>query len=288
MTTTTAADRSFVAEANASGKTPVIFVHGLWLHGSSWQNWVDDFTARGYIAAAPGWPGDGETVAETREHPERLAGVGIEQVTQRYRDLIAPLHRKPILIGHSFGGLIVQKLLAEGFGAAAVAIDPAQGKGVYALPPVQLWNALPVLANPTQVRGTNAQSPARFASAFGNTLPREESDAIHAAFTIPAPGRPLFESGTSNLLPGSPAAIDVNADRGPLLIIGGGKDRTVPASTTRRIFRLYRNAPTVTEYKEFDDRGHSLVVDSGWREIAGYVAEWLQFVDVRGTAHEAR
>jgi pimeloyl-ACP methyl ester carboxylesterase len=282
---TTAEDLAFVTEANRSEKVPVLFVHGLWLHASSWQKWVDYFEANGFAAYAPGWPGDGDTVAETRRHPERIAGVGIEQVTQRYRELIAQLDRKPILVGHSFGGLIVQKLLGENLGAAAVAIDAAQGKGVYVLPPVQLWNALPVLANPLQFTGANSQSTKHFAQAFGNAISHEESDAIHDAYTIPAPGRPLFESGTANLLPRSPAAIQVNADRGPLLIIGGGKDRTVPAASTRRIFNTYRNARTVNEYKEFPDRGHSLVVDSGWKEIADYALGWLRFV---GAATEER
>jgi pimeloyl-ACP methyl ester carboxylesterase len=284
--TITAADLAFIADANRSEHTPVLFVHGLWLHSSSWQNWVDYYNANGFTAYAPGWPGDGETVAETRANPAALRGVGIEQITDRYRTLIAHLNRKPILIGHSFGGLIVQKLLGENLAAAAVAIDAAQGKGVFALPLVQLWNALPVLANPAQFAGTNAQSKAHFAAAFGNAISRTESDAIHDAYTIPAPGRPLFESATANLLPGTPAAIRVDAERGPLLLIGGGKDRTVPAATTRRIFRTYRHGKAITEYKEFADRGHSLVVDSGWREIADYSLEWLQFVGVGRTQSE--
>lgn len=284
---TTASDLAFLTEANQSDRTPVLFVHGLWLHSTSWQRWVDHFTARGFVAYAPGWPSDAETVAETRANASALGGVGIEQITERYRQLIAHLDRKPVLIGHSFGGLIVQKLLGENLGAAAVAIDAAQGKGVFALPLVQLWNALPVLANPAQYKGTNAQSKDRFASAFGNAITRTESDMIHDQYTIPAPGRPLFESGTANILPGTPAAIRVNAERGPLLVIGGGKDHTVPAATTRRIFRTYRNATTVNEYKEFPDRGHSLVVDTGWKEIADYALEWLQFVGITTVTQRA-
>ncbi|WP_350348921.1 alpha/beta hydrolase [Agromyces sp. G08B096] len=286
-TTATAADLAFVTRANASAKTPVLFVHGLWLHATSWQPWVERFDAEGFVSYAPGWPGEADTVAETRRHPERVAGVGIEQITERYRGLIAQLDRKPILVGHSFGGLIVQKLLGEGLGAAAVAIDPAQGRGVYVLPPVQLRNALPVLGNPFQFRGANAQSQAHFAQAFGNAISREESDAIHEAVTIPSPGRPLFESATANVLPNSPAAVRVDAERGPLLIIGGGLDRTVPAASSRRVFRTYRNASTITEYKEFADRGHSLVLDSRWPEIAAYALGWLRFVGVAPASETA-
>ncbi|MRG60359.1 alpha/beta fold hydrolase [Agromyces sp. CFH 90414] len=276
----TEAELAFIADANAKPTPAVVFVHGLWLHASSWEPWVARFRGLGLAAFAPGWPGDGATAAETREHPERVAGVGLDAVVARYRAVIDRLERRPILIGHSFGGLIVQLLLGQGYGAAAIAIDPAQGKGVWALPPVQLWNALPVLGNPTQFRGANMPSQARFAQAFGNRLSREESDALYAAVVIPSPGRPLFEAGAANLAPHSPAAVAVDADRGPLLVIGGGKDRTVPASTARRVFRTYRHATTVNEYKEFPDRGHSLVLDSGWREIADYAVEWLRFVGV--------
>lgn len=277
-TTISADDRTFVEEANSSSRTPVVFVHGLWLHASSWDPWIELFTGTGFVAYAPNWPGDGATVAESRKHPELIANQGVEQITERYRRLIALLDETPIVIGHSFGGLIAQKLLGENLASAAVAIDPAQMKGVVRLPLVQLWNALPVLGDPAQFRGANSQSKARFASSFGNELSRDESDAIHDRYTIPAPGRPLFEAGAANLVPNTPASVNTNADRGPLLIIGGGKDHTVPAATTRSIFKQYAKSPSVTEYKEFGDRGHSLVVDSGWHEVADYALEWLAFV----------
>lgn len=279
MTTTlTARDRDFIAAANATERIPVLFVHGLWLHASSWDPWVTHFEQAGYRAYAPGWPGDGPTVAETRAHPENLAGVGVEQVTEHFRQIIRELSVTPVVVGHSFGGLIAQKLLGEGLARAAVAIDPAQMRGVVRLPLVQLWNALPVLGNPAKLRGTSAQSKDRFASAFANAVSRSESDEIHDRWTIPAPGRPLFEAAAANVLPGTPAAVRTHADRGPLLIIGGGRDRTVPAITTRGIARRYRTSSSVTEYKEFADRGHSLVVDTGWREIADYALQWLTFV----------
>ncbi|GAA4978277.1 alpha/beta hydrolase [Kineococcus glutinatus] len=276
--TLSARDLEFAARANASARTPVLFVHGLWLHASSWDRWVELFEQAGYAAHAPGWPGDGATVAETRAHPERLAGVGVEQVTEHHRELIRALHTAPVVVGHSFGGLVAQKLLGEGLARAAVAVDPAQMRGVLRLPLVQLWNALPVLGNPAQLGGTNFPSRERFARAFASAVPRAESDEIHERWTIPAPGRPLFEAAAANVLPGTPAAVRTGADRGPLLVVGGGQDRTVPAATTRAIARRYHDGSSITEYEEFADRGHSLVVDSGWREVADYALQWLAFV----------
>ncbi|WP_432572944.1 alpha/beta hydrolase [Kineococcus sp. SYSU DK005] len=276
--TPTAADLDFAAAANASGRTPVLFVHGLWLHAASWQPWVRLFESVGYAAHAPGWPGDGATVAQTRAHPERLAGVGIEAVSEHLRRLIGALEDAPVLVGHSFGGLVVQKLLGEGLARAAVAVDPAQMRGVLHLPLVQLRNALPVLANPARFSGTDEQSPERFARAFANAVPRAESDDLHARWSIPAPGRPLFEAALANVLVSTPAAVRTGAERGPLLIVGGGRDRTVPALTTRAIARRYRDGSSTTEYHEFADRGHSLVVDSGWREVAEHALRWLTSV----------
>lgn len=279
-TTPTPRDARLVAAANATGRVPVVLVHGLWLHASSWEPWVSHLDAAGYTALAPTWPGELPTVAETRDDPSGLGGVGVEEVTERFRRVIAGLERRPVVIGHSFGGLVAQKLLGEGLARAAVAIDPAQMRGVLRLPLVQLRNALPVLADPRQLRGTNAQSRDRFAQAFANTLDRAESDRIHDRWTIPAPGRPLFQAGTANVVPGTPAAVDTGAERGPLLIIGGGRDRTVPAATTRAIAKRYARGTSVTEYKELADRGHSLVVDPGWREVADYALQWLTFVGV--------
>lgn len=276
--TLTAADTAFVARANASGRVPVLLVHGLWLHASSWQPWVELFEDAGYAAHAPGWPGDGATVEETRAHPERLAGVGVEQVTEHHRALVRALDTLPVVVGHSFGGLVAQRLLGEGLARAAVAIDPAQMRGVLRLPLVQLANALPVLGNPAQLRGTSSQPRERFARAFANAVPRAEADALHERWTIPAPGRPLFEAAVANYLPGTPAAVRTDAVRGPLLVLGGGRDRTVPAATTRAIAGRYRRGPSLTEYHELPDRGHSLVVDSGWREVADYALQWLTFV----------
>ncbi|AOW92133.1 alpha/beta hydrolase [Rhodococcus sp. WMMA185] len=254
---------------------PVVFIHGLWLHGSSWDPWVELFREKGYEPHNPGWPGDGPTVAETRANPGPIGGCGVEEVTEHFAGVIAELGAVPVVIGHSFGGLVAQKLLGRKLAAAAIAIDPAQMKGVLRLPLPQLLGVLPIVSRISNYRGTHIHTKNSFHSMFGNALPVEESDELYDRYVIPAPGRPLFEAATANFLPNSPTAVDVSADRGPLLIVGGGEDRAVPEASSRSSFRRYRKAPTVNEYKVFDDRGHSLVIDHGWREVADYILSWL-------------
>lgn len=256
--------------------TPVVFVHGLWLHADSWTPWMELFRAAGYDPIAPGWPGDSPTVAESNAHPERIANVGIDDVVEHYAKIMRALPAKPIVIGHSFGGLVAQKLLGMGLASAAVALDPAQIRGVLPLPLSQLRSALPVLGNPFNFKRAIAQTPKQFFYGFGNAVSERESNELHAKYHIPAPGRPLFEAAFANLLPNTPAKVDTKATRGPLLITGGGKDHTVPESVSRAAYKLYRKAPSVTEYKIFPDRGHSLTVDSGWREVANASLSWLR------------
>jgi alpha-beta hydrolase superfamily lysophospholipase len=255
----------------------VIFIHGLWLHSTSWLPWVEHFRAAGYDAMAPGWPGEPRTVHEAREHPEAIAGLGVAAITEHYSAIIDTLRSKPVLIGHSLGGLIAQKLLGQGRAAAAVAIDAAQIRGVFRLPVTTFRAAFPVLRNPTQRTRAISLTREQFHYAFGNAIPMEESNDLHEHLAVPAPARPLFEAATANLRQRSPAWVNTrNTVRGPLLLVGGGRDHTVPASVTRATRRRYRNAPTVTELIEFADRGHSLVVDHGWREIADRSLAWLR------------
>jgi pimeloyl-ACP methyl ester carboxylesterase len=182
-----------------------------------------------------------------------------------------------VIIGHSFGGLIAQKLLGRNLGAAAVAIDPAQIRGVRVLPPAQLRASGAVLGNPANAKRSVSLSAAQFRYGFGNALSRDESDLLHEKWTIPSPGKPLFEAATANFVAHSPAAVDTrNARRGPLLLISGGKDHTVPDSVTRSTFKQYRHSSAVTELKQFPDRGHSLVIDNGWREVADAALDWLE------------
>ena len=259
-----------------AGPTPVVFVHGLWLHAESWQPWVDLFNESGYAASAPGWPGDGETVAETRAHPEQVAGHGIADVVAHYAHEIGKLDRKPIVVGHSFGGLIAQRLLSGGFAAAAVAIDPAPAKGVLYLPPSALRVASIALRNPGNRNGTVSLTKEQFRYGFGNALSEDESDELWGQWAIPSPGKPLFEAALANVEPHSPAAVDRKSEtRGPLLITAGGKDHTVPAAVSRQTQKLYSKSSAVTDLKTFADRGHSLTIDRGWREVADSVLGWL-------------
>jgi len=259
-----------------SNPTPVIFVHGLWMHPDSWLPWVQLFREAGYAPQSPGWPGDSATVGEANQNPERVAGFGIDQVTQHYAGIIRTLPQKPIVIGHSFGGLFVQKLLGLGLASAAIAIDPAQQKGVLPLPLAQLQSAFPVLSKPGNYKRAVALTPDQFHASFANAVSREESDALYATYAIPGPGRPLFEAAFANFNPSSAAKVNRLADRGPLLITGGGKDRTVPEVVSRASYKLYGKAKTINEYKVFPDRGHSLAIDHGWREVADYALGWLR------------
>ncbi len=260
----------------ATSRTPVVFIHGLWMHADSWNNWVALFGAAGYDAIAPGWPGDAATVAETNGHPERLANVGIDAAVEHYAKIIRGLDTKPIVVGHSFGGLIAQKLLGMGLASAAVAIAPAQIRGVLPLPIAQLQSALPVLGNPFNYKRAVPQTAKQFYRGFANAVSEQESNELYAKYAIPAPGRPLFEAAFANILPNTPAKVNRTADRGPLLIIGGGKDRTVPEVVARAAHRLYRKAKTVNDYKIFPDRGHSVTIDRGWKEVANASLAWLR------------
>ncbi|MGX7677829.1 alpha/beta hydrolase [Jatrophihabitans sp. DSM 45814] len=257
--------------------TPVLFVHGLWLHASSWGPWVDFFNGAGYSASAPGWPGDGETVASTRENSDAIAGHGIDDVVAHYTDIINGLDAKPILIGHSFGGTIVEKLLGQNLGAAAIAIDAAPIKGVLPVPISALRAAFPVLHNPANKDRAVSLTAEQFRYAFGNALPETESNELYERWSIPAPGKPLFQAATANFSPHSEAKVDTeNSERGPLLLIMGGKDHTVPEAITKSTLKQYRHSTALTELVEFADRGHSLVIDSGWREVAESSLAWLK------------
>jgi pimeloyl-ACP methyl ester carboxylesterase len=258
-------------------KTPVVFIHGLWIHYSAWAPWLDLFSEKGYEPSAPGWPGDSATVAETREAADALDDVGIEQICEHYAEYIATLDSKPIVIGHSFGGLVAQELLARDLAIAAVAFDPAPIKGVKALPFSQLRSGFPVLGNPGNKKRTVALNAKQFRYSFGNAITEAESDTLFEAWTIPGPGRPLFEDATANFSRNSPAKVDTHlAVRGPLLLTSGTEDHVVPKVVTLEVVKLYEDSPeSVTDYHEFPGRGHSLTIDAGWREVADVALAWL-------------
>jgi non-heme chloroperoxidase len=261
----------------AEAGTPVVFVHGLWLHADSWGAWVDLFRDAGYAPTAPGWPGDSSTIEETRSQPERVAGHGIDDVVEHYARIIDGLDARPIVVGHSFGGLVVQRLLGQDLAAAAVAIDAAPIKGVVYLPLSALRVASVALRNPANKKRAVALTGKQFRYGFGNALSAAESAELYERWTIPSPGKPLFEAAFANLSPRSPAKVDTgNATRGPLLLTSGGKDHTVPPAIVRSTLKQYRKSPAVTDLEEFPGRGHSLALDSGWREVADTVLAWLR------------
>jgi non-heme chloroperoxidase len=260
---------------------PVVFIHGLWIHSTAWQPWVELFRSAGYDVTAPGWPGDSDSVEQTRKNAAAVADKGIADITNGYLEVISGLPVKPIVIGHSFGGLIAQKLLSEGAVAAAIAIDPGQIKGVKPLPFAQIRSGLPVLSKPGNRKRAIALTRKQFRYGFGNALNASESGELFDRWAIPGPGKPLFEASAANFKKSSPAAVDTRKrDRGPLLIVAGGKDHTVPEVVARAAYKLYSGSGAVTDYHVFPDRGHSLVLDHGWREVADLALAWLASHDL--------
>jgi pimeloyl-ACP methyl ester carboxylesterase len=216
-------------------------------------------------------------VAEAREHPENVANIGINDVTGHYADIIDGLGEQPVIIGHSFGGLIAEKLLGQDIGTAAVAIDPAQIKGVLPLPLAQLRSGFPALGNPTNLHKAVSLTDGQFRYGFGNALSEEESEALYEKWAIPSPARPLFQAASANFVMHSQAKVNTaNKDRGPLLLISGLEDHTVPDVVTRSTLKQYRDSTAVTELKQFEGRGHSITIDSGWRQVADAVLDWLK------------
>ena len=256
---------------------PVIFVHGLWLHASSWGPWEEFFQEAGYVPSSPGWPGDGDTVEETRQNPGQVAGKGIDDVVSHYAEIIRGLPSPPVVIGHSFGGLIAQRLLGQDLAAAAVAVDPAPIKGVLALPFSALKVASIALRKPANRNLAISLTAEQFRYGFGNAIPEQESAELYERWNVPSPGKPLFEAGLANFTPKSPAQVNTgNKTRGPLLITAGGKDHTVPAAISTSTRKQYHKSPAVTDLIEFPDRGHSLTIDHGWREVAQAALDWLK------------
>ncbi|MFD9286631.1 alpha/beta hydrolase [Streptomyces mirabilis] len=263
--------------------TSVVFIHGLWIHSVSWRLWQELFEKRGYHTLAPDWPGDGRTVAATRAEPGRLLDVGVDDITDSYAQVLKDLPDAPIVVGHSFGGLIAQKLLDRGLAAGAVCISPAPIKGVRAVPLSLLRSSFPVLRSPANKRRAVSLTERQFAYSFGNAISSQESEELYNELTIPSPGRPLFEASTANFRRTSPTAVDTRrGDRGPLLLVAAGQDHTVPAVVVRGAHQLYARAGVSTELRTYEDRGHSAPFDHGWIELAQDTLDWLDEHGLRG------
>ena len=258
-----------IERANASGLTPVAFVHGLWLLPSSWDRWATLFEEAGFTAVRPGWPDDPETVEEAKAHPEVFARKSVGQIADHVGGIIRRLDRKPVVIGHSFGGLLAQIIAGRGLASATVALDPAPFRGVLPLPISALRAASPVLANPANRKRAVALTYEQFRYAFANAVPEGEAKELYETYSVAGSGVPLFQAASANLNPWTEAKVDTkNPDRGPLLIIDGEKDHTVPWAIANAAYKLQKRNPGVTEIVKMPNRGHSLTIDHGWREVA--------------------
>jgi non-heme chloroperoxidase len=265
----TSTEQQEIERANASGSQPVVFVHGLWLLSNSWEHWRQLFEAQGYTTLAPGWPDDPETTQEANQDPDALAHKRIKQVTDHYVAAIGQLQRKPAVIGHSFGGLIAEQLADRGVAAVTVAISPAAFRGILVLPLSELKAASPILKNPFNAGKAVPLTFEQFQYAFANELEEAEARQLYEAYAVPAPGTPVFQGALANVNPWTEDKVDTgNPHRGPLLIIAGEKDHTVPAVVSEAAYKRQQKNPGVTQYREMLGRGHSLAMDHGWREVA--------------------
>jgi len=269
MATITQRETEQVDRANTSGKTPVVFIHGLWLLPSSWDRWAQVFEEAGYAAVTPSWPDDPETVDGARANPEVFAKKTLGQIAGHTAEVIGRLTRRPAVMGHSTGGLLAQMIADRGLSAATVAIDPGPFRGVLPLPVSALRSAGPVLANPLNRGRAVTLTLEQFKYGWANALSDEEARELYETYHVAAPGVALMQMANANLNPWTEAKLDpANVDRGPLLIIDGEKDHTVPWAIANASYKRQRRNPGVTEIAKIPNRGHSLTIDSGWREVA--------------------
>jgi pimeloyl-ACP methyl ester carboxylesterase len=258
-----------IERANSNGGAPVVFIHGLWLLPSSWERWATLFEEAGYAVLTPGWPDDPETVQEANANPDAFAGKTIGQIADHFAEVIGKLKTKPAVVGHSVGGLLTEILAGRGLASASVAISPAPSRGVLPLPISELKSSAPVLGNPANRNRAVPLTYKQFRYAFANAVSEEESKQLYDTFAVPAPGAPLFQSATANLNPWTEAKVDTrNPARGPLLIISGENDHTVPWAVANASFKRERRNEGVTEIVKIPERGHALTVDDGWRTVA--------------------
>lgn len=268
--TPTASELEAVARANESGRQPVVFVHGLWLLDSSWDRWAEFFESAGYSAVTPGWPDDPSSIEEARAHPEVFAGKSIGDIAAYQQNIIERLDRKPAIVGHSFGGVLVQILAGRGLSAATVAISPAPSRGVLPLPIAALKAASPILTNPANRHKAIALTPDQFRYGFANAVSEEEAQELYEQFHVAGSGIPLFQAAFANINPRTEdKALKLVDDRGPMLILAGSEDHQAPTAIAEATFKKQqKNEHFDTEFHEIPGRGHSLTIDQGWQEVA--------------------
>jgi pimeloyl-ACP methyl ester carboxylesterase len=269
MASTTERETQQVEQANASGRTPVVFIHGLWLLPSSWDRWATLFDEAGYAPVTPVWPDDPETVEDARANPDVFAKKALRQIGDHTAEVIGNLDKKPAVMGHSTGGLLAQIIAGRGLSAATVAIDPGPFRGVLPLPISALRSAMPVLKNPLNRGRAVTLTLDQFKYGWANALSDEEAKELYETYHVAAPGVALMQMANANVNPWTEAKADTkNPERGPLLIIDGEKDHTVPWAIANASFKRQRRNEGVTEIEKIPNRGHSLTIDSGWREVA--------------------
>src|SRR3954467_1179552 len=271
-------EREQIERANGTGRISVVFVHGLWLLSSSWDRWAQVFEEAGYAALTPGWPDDPETVEQANEHPEVFAHKTVGQVADHFAEVIGRLEKKPAVIGHSFGGLLTQILAGRGLAAVSVAIDPAPFRGVLPLPISALRSGSAVLKNPLNRHRAVPLTYDQFRYGFANAVPEEEDKEPSEAFAVPGSGEPIFQAAAATLNPWTEAKVDTkNPERGPLLVVSGELDHTVPHAIAHASYEQQKkNSDNVTEFVELEGRGHALVIDSGWRDVAETALAFVQ------------
>lgn len=267
-------------------RTPVVFIHGAWLHALSWESWAERFAGRGFLALTPGWPGEPAGAGEPRETPQAYGDLGLAALTEHYAGIVRSLDVEPVIVGHSVGGLIAQHLIGADLGRAAVAIAPAP------LDDIPLYDS-PLHATSSGLRAPDQAGPLvslsleRFRKVFANTVDTEEADRLFERFVVPAPRRLLTDLGCAGSQRSPYAVVDVeSAERGPLLLISGQEDLLVPDSATRAVYKAYGDSTAVTDLKQFADRAHSLVIDGGWRFVADHVLGWLDDHGIRALASD--
>ena len=257
-------------------RTPLVLIHGAWLSSSSWENFANYFEKRGFAVSAPEWPRKHGDVEELRADGDELAGLGVDEIVDHYETLIRALRRPAVLIGHSFGGLIVELLLDRGLGRAGVALSPAPPKGILVLPFSSLKAAAPALAHPSKWHGVVTLAPEEFTYGFVNTFTPEDAAAAYERYAVPETGQIFYEAGFANFRMNPPTEVDfMNGERAPLLIVGATEDNTVPASLAKKQYKKYERSSARTDYVEFEGRPHLLMAADGWDEVAASVENWV-------------